>query len=187
MLIRYLRHLNIEFLRELSCQKGMTAKSDWATKIGMEHPMKQFSKLGKIWVFPSMVGFPISHPKIIIIFSRKTHGLLGNPPFWGNIHMFPTKNDHFGVWNGETHHFKQTSIWIWFACVGPFRPTQRSRWFQGKVIQRLGQKDPSNETNVEASAGAQRPVPEAEIFGEKPKTAVAKGAMFFPWWTYFSW
>ena len=32
-----------------------------------------------IWVFPQMV-VPPKHPKMII-FSRKTHGFWGNPPF----------------------------------------------------------------------------------------------------------
>ena len=33
------------------------------------------------WVFPKMVGFPNLHPQVLIIFSRKTHGCWGNPPF----------------------------------------------------------------------------------------------------------
>ena len=41
------------------------------------HLLKSWKR--NIWVFPK-IGVPLKHPKMII-FSRKTHGCWGNPPF----------------------------------------------------------------------------------------------------------
>ena len=108
---------------------------------------------------------PFHTPKWSSFLVGKPHGLLGKPailrkhPYGSGLLVF-----------------------------GPFRPKAGPKKGQvvrkGKVVQRLGQKDPSNETNVEASAGAQRPVPEAEMFlGEKKTGCFPKRChVFFPWW-----
>ena len=41
----------------------------------------QWFQLYTVWVFPKMLGFPKSPPLLMIIFSRKTNGCWGNPPF----------------------------------------------------------------------------------------------------------
>ena len=88
-----------------------------------------------------------------------------------------------GCWVGKPHWLlgkptilRKHPYGYCLLVFGPFRPKTGPKKGQvvrkGKVVHQLGKKDPSNETNVEASAGAQRPVPEAKIFGEEPKTAV---------------
>ena len=78
MLLRCLRHLNIEFLRELSCQKGMTAKKTEPLRLPWNIQWNNSKNLGTYGCFLKWWVFPISHPKMIM-FSRKTHGLLGKP------------------------------------------------------------------------------------------------------------
>ena len=113
-----------------------------------------------------MVGFPISHPKMIIMFSRKTPWVVG-----------------------ETHHFKETSIWILFACVGPFRPTQRIRWFQGKVVQRQATRIPPMKPTLRPALAPNDRYQKLRFFfggGTKNGVFSQKVRVLFPWWTYFA-
>jgi len=58
---------------------------------------------------------------------------------------------------------------VWLCWAFPAQGPKNSVESEGQT--RLGS------SNFQASAGAQRPVPEAEIFGEE-KNCVAKGAKF---------